>query len=609
MGLLGRISKKVDKGLDEIFKSSAGPSSLNQPSKPDEKRVSLKRKTETLDADKISKKSRGSDADGKRRKSDKEKKGGRKSHDSVEEENEEDESASENECVELENAHVASDSTSEDDAPVPEHESLTKSNRRKRDAVKKAKYVPESETREQRNARSVFVGNLPVQVVTSRPLAKQLRRHILSHIPSANIESIRFRSVAFQNPTSALDLDADESTSAKQQRQQKRTADWRDQSGGSKKDNEEAAENKKGEKTYLTPAQKRRLAAIKGDLHAHTGATTNAYIVFAHPIPHGAGSNVPRKEVMDPFDAAREAVKKCDGTQFADHTIRVDLVRKAAGDLEAKAKEGDGGALTDPKLSVFVGNLDFASGEDEVRAFFEKVMCEERGKPDLVVKADAGNDEDEEDEEEEDEEQSDEEKTKAEGKQNADVLQKPTWVTRVRVVRDRETQLGKGFAYVQFSDRNCVDEVLAVEPEKLKFAKRPLRVQRCKTHSGPLTKPKPQQTPRASAGATSAPRSRAAPAFRPVALPKGDPTLGTRLAGLPKESRKEAKATDAARVARRLAKKKARIALEKAGVKDGGGKERVRERKERKGAVNTGRKDGKKRVRSERNVEKRNAKK
>ena len=27
---------------------------------------------------------------------------------------------------------------------------------------------------------------------------------------------------------------------------------------------------------------------------------------------------------------------------------------------------------------------------------------------------------------------------------------KSTWVTRVRIVRDRDTQLGKGFAYVQF---------------------------------------------------------------------------------------------------------------------------------------------------------------
>ncbi|KAG6840792.1 hypothetical protein H0H93_004470, partial [Arthromyces matolae] len=49
------------------------------------------------------------------------------------------------------------------------------------------------------------------------------------------------------------------------------------------------------------------------------------------------------------------------------------------------------------------------------------------------------------------------------------------WVTRVRIVRDKDTQLGKGFGYVQFRDHESVDEVLAMEPTKLKFAKRKLR--------------------------------------------------------------------------------------------------------------------------------------
>ncbi|KAL5476560.1 NOP12_1 [Sanghuangporus weigelae] len=43
--------------------------------------------------------------------------------------------------------------------------------------------------------------------------------------------------------------------------------------------------------------------------------------------------------------------------------------------------------------------------------------------------------------------------------------QRSSWVTRVRIVRDRETQVGKGFAYVHFIDRDCVDEVLALEAE------------------------------------------------------------------------------------------------------------------------------------------------
>lgn len=190
-------------------------------------------------------------------------------------------------------------------------------------------------------------------------MTKQLKRHILSHVPSASIESIRYRSVAFLNPTSALEPE-DGSTkpklSTKQLRQKKRTSDWRDQKpdagwagGASKRDEEEAAEDRKGMKDYMTPAAKRRLAAIKGDVHEHEAATTNAYVVFAYPTPVASDSevNVPRKEVMDPTEAARMAVRTVDGTLFEDHVIRVDMVGKAPAEAGAKKDEGVG-ALTDP---------------------------------------------------------------------------------------------------------------------------------------------------------------------------------------------------------------------------------------------------------------------
>ena len=126
----------------------------------------------------------------------------------------------------------------------------------------------------------------------------------------------------------------------------------------------------------MSPAEKRRLAAIKGEIHEHSSATTNAYAVFAHPLPEAESAL--KNDVMDPFEAAQEAVRKVNGTTFADHVLRVDLASKPTGivrDLSAA------GTLTDPRLSVFVGNLDFASSEDDVRAFFEKVMREERGDP------------------------------------------------------------------------------------------------------------------------------------------------------------------------------------------------------------------------------------
>lgn len=72
-----------------------------------------------------------------------------------------------------------------------------------------------------------------------------------------------------------------------------------------------------------------------------------------------------------------------------------------------------------------------------------------------------------------------------------------------------------------------------------------------------------------------------------VVVPKGDQLLGEKLAHLPKEERKLYKSADADRVARRLAKKKARNALVNMGVKPLG-KERERVRKGKSVGVDKG---------------------
>ena len=60
-------------------------------------------------------------------------------------------------------------SDSDEDRPLPVHESLGKSkHNKKKESTKKKKYVPDDETREERDARSIFVGNLPVQIVKDR---------------------------------------------------------------------------------------------------------------------------------------------------------------------------------------------------------------------------------------------------------------------------------------------------------------------------------------------------------------------------------------------------------------------------------------------------------
>lgn len=120
-----------------------------------------------------------------------------------------------------------------------------------------------------------------------------------------------------------------------------------------------------------------------------------------------------------------------------------------------------------------------------------------------------------------------------------------------------------------------------MEAGKLKFAKRKLRVQRCKGSSGPslpdrVTKgsKKRELNQKGPAPKPGERNSASDPVRKHV---KGDPKLGERLKGLSKEERKEAKKSDAIRQARRLEKKKAKVTLEKA--MSGKEKERVRTRK------------------------------
>lgn len=239
-------------------------------------------------------------------------------------------------------------------------------------------------------------------------------------MPTAKIESIRFRSIPFQTPTSKLPTSGDEGgdtktklkpqTPRKEARphDQERASAWRSRAV----DKDEAAVEQ-DEKKYITPSQKKKIAFINQEFHS-TADTVNAYIVFAHPVnTEGRPSNLPPISTsLDPYEAARLAAENCDGTLFMERIIRVDLV----------GKNNEAGSDTDPKFSVFVGNLDFASKEEDLRVFFEGLMTSEKGLP-------PSNDD-----------------------INAESQGKPsTWVTRVRIVRDKDTQLGKGFAYVQFT--------------------------------------------------------------------------------------------------------------------------------------------------------------
>ena len=251
-------------------------------------------------------------------------------------------------------------------------------------------------------------------------MLKQFRRHILSFVPTAKIESVRFRSISFQKPTAKLPSDTDPTSSSSKPPNQPtkskeslrkhdldRISSWR----GSKDPSADGPEKK-----FLTPQEKKRVAFIKQDFH-EGGDAVNAYVVFGHPPPKGAAklpeNAPPLPDIMDPYEAAKCAVEKCDGTIFEGKTIRVDTVRKGG------TRDAGGDGLGDPKLSIFVGNLDFASKEEDLRAFFETLVTNERG-------------------------------ARPQASEGGEEIQSSKWVTRVRIVKDKDTQLGKGFAYVQF---------------------------------------------------------------------------------------------------------------------------------------------------------------
>lgn len=139
----------------------------------------------------------------------------------------------------------------------------------------------------------------------------------------------------------------------------------------------------------------------------------NAYLVFAYPHPDRPTNVAP---VLDPFEAATQ-ILSANGSQLLGRTIRVDRLRlPSAIGLETATnalskRDAWLPSNTDPKKSLFVGGLDYAAKEEDVRVLFEELVKSERG------------------------------------------ASQERYVTSVRIVRDSATQLGKGFGYVHFKVR------------------------------------------------------------------------------------------------------------------------------------------------------------
>jgi nucleolar protein 12 len=134
---------------------------------------------------------------------------------------------------------------------------------------------------------------------------------------------------------------------------------------------------------------------------------------------------------MDPYEAAKAAVEKCDGLSFMGRTLRVDF---ASGQISGGLAGASGiPGQFDSRRTVFVGGLDFQIKEEDLRAFFEKLVATERGDVD-------GSGEDDDDDE-------------SMGEGHDAPASSSNYVSHVRIVRDKDTQLGKGIAYVEFKVR------------------------------------------------------------------------------------------------------------------------------------------------------------
>lgn len=135
----------------------------------------------------------------------------------------------------------------------------------------------------------------------------------------------------------------------------------------------------------------KKAAFVRKELMESTTKSTNAYAVYSTPL------------------AAKEAVIKLNGTVVLDRHLRVDWLAHPA--------------KVDHRRCVFIGNLTFVDDETKIN----ETADEENQKP--IRK----------------------------GKEPADaeeglwrLFSKAGSVESVRVIRDRSTRVGKGFAYVQF---------------------------------------------------------------------------------------------------------------------------------------------------------------
>jgi nucleolar protein 12 len=246
----------------------------------------------------------------------------------------------------------------EENFTIPKHETLAETGDKDAQEVEKA-------------GRTVFLGNVSTECINSKSSEKALKKHLESFIadladnnPPHKVESIRFRSTAFDN------------------------------------------------------SLPKRAAFAKKEIMDSTTRSTNAYAVYTTKV------------------AAREAVKKLNGSVFLKRHLHVDSVAHPT--------------KIDHRRCVFVGNLPFVDDESQTPTAEGEVKKNKKPASDVE-----------------------------EGLWTH--FAKAGKIESVRVVRDAATRVGKGFAYVQFYDENGVEAALQYNEQKYPpMLPRKLRVTRCR---------------------------------------------------------------------------------------------------------------------------------
>lgn len=275
--------------------------------------------------------------------------------------------------------------------------------------------------------------------MSPQSLKKSLVRHVLQNpaltlpadCPPLKLDAIRFRSLAFASKVFGRKAhtgptNPNEEPLAEGGRGRKRAREWREseqsdlrgiKGGFKEREGAPAAPAAGARSAPMTDAQKRRVALIRGELNEGKKAC-NAYLVI-EAVPEG----VDVREVVNALVAAN------DNSVFEGFTLRADVVRPrsaaavlAAAQMAAKPNAN----LTDvprnqdvhqisaveARRTLFIGGLDFAENEENVRKATEAVLVRERGE-----------------------------------------LSGGRYVENVRIVRDASSGLGKGFCYVLLAVR------------------------------------------------------------------------------------------------------------------------------------------------------------